>query len=179
METLSPAEGCFVNNVFITRTGHRSGVALPGRWTNIAESVCGIGVLTRGVDAIEHIFGDGRAAVRLEFVGVELDLAERVRASGLIADSTIGIARRYRLPRGLLPICRDSQDVVWIFHKLSGFSCGFDVNRSFLSIGFTGELKDIKMLSRTVTAARSAQKMPQRPARSGENVRTAWTSLIV
>jgi hypothetical protein len=175
METLSPAEGCFVNSVFITRTGHRGGVALPGRWTNFAESVGNIGVLTRGVDAIEHICGNGRAAVRLEFVGVDLDLAERVQASGLIADSTIGIARRYRLPRRLLPVCRDSQDVVWIFHKLSGFNCSFEFDRSFLSISFTGELKDIKILSQTAIAARPAQKILVRPELTGEDVRPAWT----
>ncbi|MEP7214366.1 MAG: hypothetical protein ABI791_14915 [Acidobacteriota bacterium] len=151
METLSPAEGCFVNNVFITGTGHRSGGALPGRWPNFAASLNRIGVLTRGVDAIEHIHGNGRAPVRLEFVGVALDLAERVRASGLISDSTIGIARRYRLPGGAKRECRDSQDVMWIFHHLAGFNCCFGSDRSFLSIDFVGELKDIKILGRVVS----------------------------
>ena len=151
METLSPAEECFVNNVFVTRTGYKGGGALPGRWSNFAASVDRIGVLTRGVDAIEHIHGNGRAPVRLEFAGVNLALAERVRSSGLIADSTIGIARRYRLPAGIRRDYREAQDVLWIFHKLANFDCYFAFDRSFLSIDFVGELKDIRMLRRVVS----------------------------
>lgn len=166
METLSPAEGCFVNNVFITRTGHRSGGALPGRWPNFAASLDRIGVLTRGVDAIEHIHGNGRAPVRLEFVGVALELAERVRSSGLIADSTVGIARRYRLPGGARQECRDSQDVMWIFHKLASFDCYFAFDRSFLSIEFVGELKDIKILGRVFSHSRADRDRSIQPRHS-------------
>jgi hypothetical protein len=148
METLSPLEGCFVNNVFLTRTGHKSGGALPGRWPNFATSVKHIGILTRGVDAMEHVSGNGRAPIWLEFSGVTLDLAERVRATGLLADTSVGIARRYRLPGGSIGSGRATQDVTWIFHKVSKFSCTFEYDRFFLSIGFVGELKDIKMLGR-------------------------------
>jgi hypothetical protein len=178
METLSPVEECFVNNVFITRTGHKGGGALPGRWPNFEVSLSSIGVLTRGVDAIEHIHGNGRAPVRLEFVGVALELAERVRASGLIADSTIGIARRYRLPGGAKRVCRDSQDVIWIFHKLANFDCCFAFDRSFLSIDFVGELKDIKMLGRVVAHSQTARNRIAPLYRSNIGERPERSSLV-
>ena len=144
MEILNPDQPSFINDVYFTDTGEKTGRVLPGEWRNFNESLNMIGVRILALDGTEHIqiSGSGRARVSFSFANISQNVADRIVEVSSNSEVTVGLARRYPIIGGPGD-GKVYKNVIWVFHSVSNIILPYGMLGGRLDASFSGRLYDV------------------------------------